>query len=44
MIEPTKKLASILEKNGSKMTIFWDILHYYRLLELEKNYSELKTG
>ena len=41
MIEPTKKLASILDKNESKMTIFWDILHYYRLLELEKIYSEL---
>ena len=42
MIEPTEKLALILEKNGSKMTVFWDILHYYRLLELENNYSELK--
>lgn len=42
MIEPTIKLASIVEKNGSKMTIFWDILHYYRLLELENSYSELK--
>lgn len=41
MIEPTEKLASILEKNFSKMTIFWDILHYYRLLELEKKFSEL---
>jgi hypothetical protein len=42
MIEPTKKLASILEKNNSRMTVFWDILHYYRLLELEKSYSELR--
>lgn len=41
MIEPTEKLASIIEKNESRMTIFWDILHYYRLLELEKNFSEL---
>lgn len=42
MIEPTNKLLSILEKNNSKMTVFWDILHYYRLLELERNFSELK--
>jgi hypothetical protein len=42
MIEPTNKLASIIEKNRSKMTIFWDILHYYRLLELENGYAELK--
>ncbi|HSL87950.1 MAG TPA: hypothetical protein VK870_01465, partial [Ignavibacteriaceae bacterium] len=42
MIEPTQKLISILDKNGSKMTVFWDILHYYRLLELEKQYPELK--
>jgi hypothetical protein len=42
MIEPTEKLASILEKNNSRMTVFWDILHYYRLLELEKSYSELR--
>lgn len=43
MIEPTEKLLSILEKNGSKMTVFWDILHYYRLIELEKKYPELST-
>jgi hypothetical protein len=42
MIEPTKWLSSILEKNNSKMTIFWDFLHYYRLLELEKKFSELE--
>lgn len=42
MIEPISKLSSILDKNGSKMTVFWDVLHYYRLLELEKNFMELK--
>lgn len=42
MIEPTEKLASILEKNNSRMTVFWDILHYYRLLELEKSFAELE--
>jgi hypothetical protein len=42
MIEPTEKLASILDSNDSKMTIFWDILHYYRLLEIEKEFPEIK--
>ncbi len=42
MVEPTEKLTSILEKNDSKMTVFWDILHYYRLLEFENKYTELK--
>jgi len=41
MIEPTQSLVSVLEKNGSKMTIFWDILHYYQLLEFEKSFPEL---
>ncbi len=42
MIEPTKKLASILYKNGSRMTIFWDVLHYYKLLEMKSIHTELK--
>jgi hypothetical protein len=42
MIEPTAKLVSFLKKNNSKMTVFWDILHYYRLLHYEKNFPELK--
>ncbi|MDP2364678.1 MAG: hypothetical protein Q8M94_13025 [Ignavibacteria bacterium] len=42
MIEPTEKLSSILEKNGSSMTVFWDILHYYRLLQLENEYPVIK--
>jgi len=41
MIKPTEKLASILEKNGSKMTVFWDILHYNKLVELGNIYPEL---
>lgn len=43
MIEPTKKLAQFLSINNSKMTVFWDILHFYRLLELEDKFSELKN-
>ena len=42
MIEPTAKLISFLKKNNSKMTVFWDILHYYLLLQYEKNFPELK--
>jgi hypothetical protein len=34
MIEPSKRLLSILETNNSKMTVFWDILHFQRLIEL----------
>lgn len=41
MIKPTEKLSSILERNDSKMTIFWDILHYYKILEFETNHPEL---
>lgn len=43
MVEPTEKLAEVLDINDSKMTVFWDILHYYRLTELESEYSELKN-
>ena len=43
MIESTYKLADILDLNNSKMTVFWDILHYYRLTELENEYPELKN-
>jgi len=42
MIEPTRKLLSLLENNNSKMTVFWDILHYYRLLQLQERFIELK--
>ena len=42
MIEPTEKLISIIKHNNSKMTVFWDILHYYRLLQLENDFPELK--
>jgi hypothetical protein len=42
MIEPTAKLISCLKKNNSMMTVFWDILHYYRLIELGQYYSELQ--
>jgi hypothetical protein len=43
MVEPTYKLAEILGINNSKMTVFWDILHYYRLTKLESQYPEIKN-
>jgi hypothetical protein len=43
MVEPTYRLSKILDINNSKMTVFWDILHYYRLKELENNYTNLKN-
>ena len=43
MIDPTEKLDNILSINNSKMTVFWDILHFYKLLELEEKYIELKN-
>jgi hypothetical protein len=42
MIKPTYELAEILDINNSKMTVFWDILHYYRLIELQKDHQTLK--
>jgi len=42
MIRPTRKLAEVLDKHGQKMTIFWDILHFYRLRELENDVKDLK--
>jgi hypothetical protein len=43
MVEPTRKLATILNNNESKMTIFWDILHYYKLIEYQDLFPELKN-
>lgn len=43
MVEPAYKLAEILDTNNSKMTVFWDILHYYRLTELQNDYPEIKN-
>ena len=42
MIDPTNKLSKILKKNNSKMTVFWDILHYYKILEFQNDFKELK--
>jgi hypothetical protein len=42
MINPTKKLAELLSINNSKMTVFWDILHYYKLKEYEESVPKLK--
>ncbi len=42
MIRPTRRLAEILKESGCKMTIFWDIMHFYRLKELENEVSDLR--
>jgi len=42
MTQPTYELVEILDINNSKMTVFWDILHYYRLTELENEHPKLK--
>ncbi|MDD3195067.1 MAG: hypothetical protein PHU68_04630 [Paludibacter sp.] len=41
LIDPTYRLMKILDKNNSKMTVFWDVLHYYRISELSDKYPEL---
>jgi len=43
IIKPTEKLLKMLGSSDSRMTVFWDILHFYRLLELENDYPELKA-
>lgn len=41
LIDPTYRLMKILGQNNSKMTVFWDIMHYYRISELSDKYPEL---
>ncbi len=43
MIKPAGKLLDLLNEYNSSMTIFWDILHYYRLVELENEFPTLKS-
>jgi hypothetical protein len=40
-IEPTNLLANLLSKYDSRMTVFWDILHYWKLKELSCKYPNL---
>ena len=41
LIDPTYRLMKILKKNNSKMTVFWDVLHYYRICQLSSSHAEL---
>lgn len=41
MIRPMRKLSEELERFDCKMTVFWDILHFYRLLQLENEIVDL---
>ena len=38
MIDPTKRLMNLCDRFDCTMTIFWDILHYYKLREFETKY------
>ena len=42
MIRPLNHLMEILEPSGSKMTVFIDVMHYYRLKELEREVPDLR--
>jgi len=41
MITPTKKLMSLCDNFNCKMTVFWDILHYYKLEQLEEENPQM---
>lgn len=41
MTRPVYRLMNELEKCNCKMTIFWDILHFFRLKEMEEKVIEL---
>lgn len=43
MINPTYKLAEILAQNASRMTVFWDILHFQRCLFYVNQFSNLQS-
>ncbi|MDG5800872.1 hypothetical protein QA597_10930 [Marinilabiliaceae bacterium ANBcel2] len=42
MIRPINHLCDVLDEFKYKMTVFWDILHYYRLKELSGSLPELR--
>ena len=42
MIAPTEKLETLLAMNNGRMTVFWDILHYYKLLEYQNSFPHLQ--
>lgn len=41
MIRPVRRLIKELEICNCKMTVFWDIMHFYRLKELEETVKDL---
>lgn len=41
MIRPMRRLTKELEHFNYKMTVFWDILHFYRLLQMEMSVTDL---
>jgi hypothetical protein len=42
MIRPVKRMMEVLDVYGGKMTGFWDILHVYRLKQLENEVDDLR--
>jgi hypothetical protein len=42
MIRPVKRLMEVLDVYGGQMTVFWDILHFYRLKQLEGEVPDLR--
>lgn len=42
MIRPIKQLVHLLEKYDGKMTVYWDILHFWKLKQLENKYASLR--
>ena len=42
MILPTRRLIEMCRKHDCTMTVFWDIMHYYKLLELQETNPQLK--
>jgi hypothetical protein len=41
MIEPTNKIRKVIEEHSGHMTIFWDVLHYFRLKQLADQHKQL---
>lgn len=41
LINPTYELMDILKINDSKMTVFWDILHYYSIVKWSEQFPVL---
>lgn len=41
LIRPMRKLLDIIQSRGMKITVFWDVMHYYRLCQLAPEVPDL---